>query len=168
MSLRGVERASASEARLLAHGEQQLDVDRRALAADVAREREHDGDRGLVVGAEDALVGVLPHAVDQHRLDRRMRRHRVEVRAQQHRSPLLAVRRAGRAAGLAGGDPREQVAAVGVRERARVVLVDLHAERAQLGDHALGAATLEAGRALDPAQLGERAAQVAALERADC
>ncbi len=52
---RCVERARAGQRDLLADGEQQLEVDRRACAAHVAREREQHGDGGLVVGAEDRL-----------------------------------------------------------------------------------------------------------------
>src|SRR5439155_17659789 len=51
--------------------------------------------------------------------------------------------------------------------RARVVLLHADADRPQLRDHALGALPLAARRALDPAQLGEGSAQVAALELAD-
>src|SRR6185312_13558475 len=48
---------------LLADREQQLDVDRGALLVHVARQREQHGHRRLVVGAEDAFVGVLPERV---------------------------------------------------------------------------------------------------------
>ena len=49
-----------------------------------------DGDRGLVVGAEDRPGGVPHDAVLDHRLDRGGRRHGVEVRAEEER---LAVGR---------------------------------------------------------------------------
>ncbi len=157
---RGVERARAGQRDLLADREQQLDVHRRALAADVAREREQHRHGGLVVGAEDAVVGVLPAAVDEHRLDGRAQRHRVEVRAQQQRAPLGGRSTGGVAAGPRR-DAREQVAAVGAARAARRrPRATVDAERAQLGDHALGARALAPGRALDPAQLGERAVQV--------
>ena len=127
----GVEGARARQRGLLADGEQQLDVHRRALAADVAGEREQHRHGGLVVGAEDALVGVLPVAVDEHRLDGRLQWNGVQVRAQQHGAPgwRHRYRRASRRWRLpsraGGGDAREQVAAVRARPRARVVLEHL-------------------------------------------
>jgi hypothetical protein len=81
-------------------------------------------------------VRVLPAAVDQHRLDRRLGLDRVEVRAQQQRALGAA------------GDPREQVA--------DPVLLGLHSHAAQLRDHALRARTLVPERARDPAEVGEQ------------
>jgi len=104
------------------------------------------------------------------------------VRAEQQRAALAGGRgrAAGAVAGASGGatgavagpsggiawDAGEQVAAIGARAGAGIVLVRGDAERAQLGDHAFGARPLAAGGALDPAQLGERPVQVAALELA--
>ena len=161
---RGVERARAGERDLLADGEQQLDVDRRTLAAHVARERQHHGDRGLVVGAEDAVVRVLP-AVSSSTGSTGARSGTVSRCAHSSSErPFGALLRGARPV---RGDEREQVAAVRARDQPRVVLVDLDAERAQLRDHALRAGALVARRALDPAQLGERPVQVAALELPD-
>ena len=137
---------------------------RRALAADVARERQQHGHGGLVVGAEDPLVGVLPAAVHEHRLDGRLRAGR--CRGGRRAAPSAPGCRSGGAAGAGRGIRASRLPQSEPIGAAGVVLVDLDAERAQLGDHALGAGALAPGGALDAAELGERAVQVAALERA--
>ena len=126
------------------------------------REREHHGDRGLVVGAEDPLVGVFPDTVDEHGLDRRLQLHRVEVCAQQQRALRVGGRRSCGRAG--GGDAGKQVAAVAARQGARAILLNAHAQCAELGADTLRAGALATGWALDPAQLGKDAAEEAPLE----
>ena len=158
-------RAPASE-RLLADGEQQLDVHRRALAVQTWRASASSTATAALLSAPrmPSFAFSQPPS-SEHRLDRRLQRHRVEVRAQQQRRALagrLAAPRAARAGSARAGCRSPS------RSRAPASSsLDRHAERAQLGDHALGAGSLAAGGALDPAQLGERAVQIAALERAD-
>ena len=114
-------------------------------------ELEHHRDRGLVVGAEDRRVRVLPAAIDDHRLDRRGRRHGVQVRTQQD-----AVR-------AATPDAGQQVAGVGASGATGVVLVGLEPDPRQLAGDPVGARTLVTRRALDPAQGRERLVQPLAL-----
>ena len=136
--LRRVEALGAQQADLLGDGEEQLEADRRALDRAAAGDREDHRHRGLVVRAEDAGVRVLPAVVDQHGVDRRLRRHRVQVRAQQH-GPLRAP-----------ADARQQVA--------RLVALDLEPHPAQLGGDALGARRLLPRRARDAAEVREELA----------
>src|SRR3954467_10909739 len=144
LQLRGVELLGALEGVLLAGGEQQLEPDRGALDAAAPRQLEDDRDRGLVVGAEDAVVGVLPAAVDDHRVDRDAAVvDRVEVGAQEDRAPAAA------------GDAREQVAGG--------VLLRPDPHLAQLRLHALGALSLMPERARDAAERGERVVEPRAL-----
>ena len=89
-----VEGLGAGQRVLLLDGEQQLEAERGALDGRAADELEEDGDRGLVVGAEDRVVRVLPAAVDEHGLDRAGHGDRVEVRAEQQ---VLVGRGRGRA-----------------------------------------------------------------------
>ncbi len=127
---------------LLAHREQQLDPDRRGLGLgqQAAGKLERDRDRGLVVGAQDAVVGVLPSPVDQHGLDRRRGRHRVQMGADED----AALARA--------GDAGEQVAGVRARALTGVILLRVEPHLLELADDPVGAFALPAGRALDPAQ----------------
>ena len=125
--LPGSKALAPRERELLAGGEQQLDADRGARARQAPRRREDGGDGGLVVGAEDRLVGVAEHAVLLLDLDRAGERDGVEVGAEQDRP------RAGRAL-----DAGEQVAAVGAGVGRRVVLLDLQAEALQLGAYGVG------------------------------
>ena len=137
-------------------GEQQLDVDRRALATRAAREREDHRDRRLVVGAEDRRRC----AFSQHALDAAPARSAPSsgtVSRCAH-SRIDAARPSRRRACRA-----EQVARSPSRSRRRrVVLARPRApSAAQLGGDALGARALVPRRALDRAQLGERSLQVA-------
>ena len=144
LQLRGVELLGALQRVLLAGGEEQLEPDRRALDAAAPRQLEHDRDRGLVVGAEDAVVGVLPAAVDDHGVDRDAAVvDGVEVRAEQDRALAAA------------GEAREQVAGG--------VLLCLDPHPAQLRLDALGALALVPERARDAAERGEGLVQPRAL-----
>ena len=78
---RGVECARALERELLADREQQLELDRRAVARGLAHEREYHRYGGLVIRAEDPVVGVFIYAVHEHGVDGRLRGNGVEVRA---------------------------------------------------------------------------------------
>ena len=140
-----VERARAEQADLLLRREEELDAGVRAsLLDDPARGLDHRDDGRLVVGAEDRPAGVPDDAVlADDGLERALRRHRVEVRAEEDR----------RAAPVAAGQAAEQVPDRRVDLRARVVLLDVEAERPQLGDHAVGDRTLLAGRARDRGEL---------------
>src|ERR1700733_709868 len=84
-----VKRACTGERDLLADGEQQLDVHRRPLASHVASKRQQHSYGCLVVGTQNAVVGVLPHAIHEYRLDGCLQRDGVEVRTQQQRESLL-------------------------------------------------------------------------------
>ena len=79
-----VEHARAGQRALLPDGEQQLELRRRALFPEPAGERQQHHDGGLVVGSEDPLVGVLPHALGEPGLHRRLQGDRVEVGAEHH------------------------------------------------------------------------------------
>ena len=116
-------------------------------------EREQDRDGGLVVGAEDRVVCVLPGAVAQDGLDRSVRGDRVEVRAQQH-GAVTAPR-----------DSHEEVAAVTAQRATGAVLLGLEAERRELRLDDLGARALLTRRAVGAAQTGERVAEPTPLER---
>ncbi len=148
---RDVERLRAEQADLLADGEQQLEVDRRALDGAAARDLEDDRDGGLVVGAEDRVAGADPRTVVEHRLDRPGLGDGVEVRAQQDRALALA------------GDAREQVAALRAGLFGGAVLLDVEAHRPQLARDRLRARALVTERARDRAQPRERLVQAAAL-----
>ena len=144
-STRGVERLRAGERDLLADREQQLEVDRRALAADAgARAPAAPRPRPCCRrrGSPSLAFSQTPSASTGS--TGACSGHRVEVRAQQH-----ASRRA-RSPPARAGSAREQVAAVEPIARAGAVLLDLEPERAQLGDHALArSARSLPGRALD-------------------
>ena len=60
---RRVEGARARERHLLAHGEQELHIDRRALPADAPGDRQHHRQGRLVVGAQHALAALASAAV---------------------------------------------------------------------------------------------------------
>ena len=150
-----VERLGARERVLLRDGEDELEAHRRAVGAgEAARDLQQHRDRRLVVGAEDAVVGVDPSAVDDQRVHRRAGHHRVQVRAQQQRSLGRAL------------DAREQVAALCPRRRRRIVLGHRDAQRLQLRAHVPAQAPLAAEGALDPAQRREGVVEAAALELA--
>ena len=106
-----VEHAGTGERALLPDGEQQLELHRRARGVERAGEREQHHHGGLVVGAEDALVGVFPDPLVEHGLDRRLRRHRVEMGAEHQRPSRRAggapapLRPAGARAGCRSRSP---------------------------------------------------------------
>ncbi len=116
-------------------------------------EREQDRDGGLVVGAEDRVVCVLPAAVAQDGLDRSVRGDRVEMRAQQHRAVAVP------------GDSHEEVAAVAAQRATCAVLLGLEAERRELRIDDLSAHALLARRAVGAAQSREGVAEPTPLER---
>jgi hypothetical protein len=118
------------------------------------RDGEQHGDGGLVVGAEDRAVGVLPAVVDDDRLDRRVAvRDRVEVRAQQD---VRGERPGMRTSRLPHSRPASCAApsSVTVRPRPRSSAATRSAHGA-----------LAAERARDRAQLGEERVEALALGR---
>ena len=140
-----VEGIRADEPDLLLRREQQLDAGvRAALGEHAPRRLEHDGDGGLVVGAENRAGAVANDAVLDHRLDRSGRRHRVQVRTEEERLALGARL-----------DPGVEIPDLRARLRAGVVLVDLEAAVAEIrGDHVCDGALL-AGRARERGELQE-------------
>ena len=148
---RAVERAGAREHALLADGKQQLDIHRHPLPAAAAGEHQQHGDGGLVVGAQDPLVGVFPEPIAQHRLHGSKQRHGVHVRAQQDAPPLIR----GASQGGPGANPREQVAAIRARHRRGVILLHPDPQRPQLPFDQPRAGALVAGWTLGTAELGE-------------
>ena len=105
----GVHGLGTVQRALLAGGEQQLDAHGRAVGHEPARGAEHRGHGGLVVRAEDALVGVAESAALLHHVHRGGQRNGVQVGAQQDRACALGPL-----------DAREQVAGVRARVGAAV------------------------------------------------
>ena len=153
--LRDIELLGPVEAVLLGDREQQLNSGWRGRADESARELDQHRDRGLVVGSENALVGIRPAAIDPYWLDRGEWRDRVHVRAEKQALARPTGGALARPTGRAR-HPREQVARVCADDRPGAVLVDVETALAQLGCHPVGARALVAGRALDRAQGGER------------
>jgi hypothetical protein len=150
---RRVERLGAGQRVLLADREQQLDADRQAVDHGAPRERQQDRHRGLVVGAQDGVACALPAVVHEHGLDDAVVRHGVEVGAEQHR-----------AAGVAAGQAREEVARLRTRLGGRAVLGHLEPQRAQLAGDVVGDRALAPERAGDRAQRRERLVEPPALD----
>ena len=152
---RGVERGRSHQSALLADREHQLDS---GVGQPVEHERadrlQDHRDRRLVVGADDRGGGVSEHAVDEHRLERRGRRHGVEVGAQEQGAP-----------GRRRGDAAVQVVAIAADRRAGAVGAHRQAQRLQLRRHGIAAGPLGITRAGDRRQRTEEADQSRRLGR---
>ena len=143
-----VEGGRAEQADLFLRREDELETGMRpALLDDPPRRVEHRRDRRLVVGAEDRLPCVRDDALFEHRLDRPLWRNRVEVRAEEDRQAAIPA-----ACRL---EPTEEVAGRRADARARVVLVHLEAELAQVERDAVCDLALLAGRARQRGEVGE-------------
>ena len=146
LELRVVEGARAEKADLLLLREQQLDAGMRpAFGDDPPRRLDHRDDGRLVVRAEDRSRGVPDDAVRDDRLERALRRHGVEMRTEEDRRTAVQPSR----------QPAQQVARVGVDPGPGVVLLDLEAQRAQLGGDAIGDRALVSRWTGDRAELRE-------------
>ena len=76
---------------LLGNGEEQFEAYRWWFDRRTVCDREHDRDGGLVVGAEDCVVGVDPSARRQHRLDVGIPRDGIEMRGEGERSARFVL-----------------------------------------------------------------------------
>ena len=122
------------------------------------RRLEHDGDRSLVVRAEDRARGVANEAlVVDDRLDLPRRRHRVEVRAEEDR-------RAGRRA----LEARVEIAGRRTDALAGVVLFDLERAVAQVPRDRIGDGAFLSGRARDGGELREEVEDVGHVRSLEC
>ena len=136
-------------------------MDAGAIAMQTAGKHQQHGDGGLVVGAEDPLVGVFPEPIAQDRLHGGEQRHGVHVRAQQDALPL--ARRAslrGRGAGLARAGCRSRSPPPPRRRPPRTSIPS--APSSAFDQSRAGA--LVAGGTLGTAELGEDVVQVTALQ----
>jgi hypothetical protein len=136
------------------HRKEQLQAERRRSLDGPRRQLEQNRHRRLVVSAEDRVALAPVHPVVEDHLDRAVMRNRVDVGAE-HQPPFAAARR-----------PRQQVARAGRDPRARVVLLHLETQTAQLRRHRVGDCPLVVSRARDLAKANKTIEQARVVRHA--